>query len=314
MKNWIRERRVTLILFAVMAVGIGLISYPSIADWWNSFHQSGAVASYASSVARMDTSQYDQMIGEAEEYNKKLAESGIHWNLSDQEQTEYQKLLKVPTSEIMGYINIPKIKVTLPLYHGTDPEILKVAVGHMAGSSLPVGGTSTHCSVSGHRGLPSARLFTDIDKLVAGDTWTITVLNRTITYETDQIRIVEPRETADLQIVEGMDLCTLVTCTPYGVNTHRLLVRGHRIANADGEAYVTAEAFQVDPNLVALGIAGLIFFFLILWLLFSTSRSGRRWLGSFKEKREGWTEEKIKQLEEKLQQTGRDPAGQDPDS
>lgn len=300
MKKWFKDNKITIILVIIMALGIGLLSYPAVSDWWNSFHQSRAVASYASSVAQMDTSEYEKLIAEAEAYNAELAESGARWIMTEEEEARYESVLDITGSGIMGYIDIPKIKVTLPIYHGTEESVLQVAIGHLAGTSFPVGGESAHCSVSGHRGLPSARLFTDIDKLVVGDTWTMTVLNRTTSYEVDQIRIVEPSDLADLQIVDGKDYCTLITCTPYGINTHRLLVRGHRIANADGEAYVTADAFQVNPNYVALVIACLLLVILLVWLLFSTSRWGRKKLERMKEKREGWTDAKLDQAAGRL--------------
>ena len=189
---------------------------------------------------------------------------------------EYNRQLAVTDSGIMGYIDIPKIRVTLPIYHGTDETILQIAIGHIAGTSLPVGGASTHCVVSGHRGLPSARLFTDIDKLVEGDTFTMTVLNRTVTYEVDQIRIVEPTDLSNLQIEEGKDYCTLVTCTPYGINTHRLLVRGHRVANANGEANVIADALQIEPVYVAPVVAAPMLIILLILLFVMTSEPFRK--------------------------------------
>ena len=172
----------------------------------------------------------------------------------------------------MGYIDIPKIRQTLPIYHGTDDVILQIAIGHLAWTSFPVGGESTHCVVSGHRGLPSARLFTDLDKLVVGDIWTMTVLNRTVTYEVDQILIVEPEDLSELQIIQGKDYCTLLTCTPYGINSHRLLVRGHRIANLDGYANVTADAMQVDRTLVAMVLAAIMLLILLIHLLVTSSK------------------------------------------
>jgi sortase A len=172
----------------------------------------------------------------------------------------------------MGYIDISKIHVQLPIYHGTDDAILQVAVGHITGSSLPVGGETSHCIISGHRGLPSAKLFTDIDKLVPGDTWTINVLDQTLTYEVDQIRVVLPTDLSDLQMESGKDYCTLVTCTPYGVNSHRLLVRGHRVANAQGNARVTADALQIEPVYVAPFIGGPILIILIIVLIVATRK------------------------------------------
>ncbi len=274
--TWIRRNFVTLILFLIGLIGVGLIAYPTFADWWNSFHQSRAVASYAEAVADMNREEYNQIIEAAEEYNKELAKTGVIWNLDEEQEKKYTSLLNVNETGIMGYIDIPKIKIMLPVYHGVDEAILQVAIGHLSGTSLPVGGRSSHCVVSGHRGLPSAKLFTDIDKLVEGDTWTINVLDRTLTYEVDQIRVVEPTDLSDLQIEKGKDYCTLVTCTPYGINTHRLLVRGHRIENAQGEANVVADALQLEPIYIAPFIAAPMIAFLLIIMLISTSRRGRR--------------------------------------
>ena len=272
MKRWIKEQKVNIILCLVILIGIGLISYPSVSDWWNSFHQTRAVASYAAAVSQMKTEDYDRLFAEADDYNRKLAGTGMKWSMTDEEIREYNSILDISDNGIMGYIDIPSIRQTLPIYHGTDDAVLQVAIGHLAGTSLPVGGDSTHCVVSGHRGLPSARLFTDLDRLIVGDIWTMTVLNRTVTYEVDQIRIVEPEDLSELQIVQGSDYCTLLTCTPYGINTHRLLVRGHRIPNLDGDANVTADAMQVDQTLVAMVVAVIILLILVIILLTVSSK------------------------------------------
>lgn len=272
MKRWIKEQKVNIILCLVILVGIGLLSYPTVSDWWNSFHQTRAVASYAAAVSQMKTEDYDRLFAEADDYNRKLAGTGMKWSMTDEEIQEYNSILDVSDNGIMGYIDIPRIRQTLPIYHGTDDAVLQVAIGHLAGTSLPVGGDSTHCVVSGHRGLPSARLFTDLDRLTVGDIWTMTVLNRTVTYEVDQIRIVEPEDLSELQIVQGSDYCTLLTCTPYGINTHRLLVRGHRIPNLDGDANVTADAMQVDQTLVAMVVAVIILLILVIILLIVSSK------------------------------------------
>lgn len=249
--KWIRKHIITLVLVLIALAGTGLIVYPTFADWWNSFHQTRAVAAYAGTVARLDSNEYDRLINEAEAYNKKLAGTGILWKMTDKEKAEYESLLDVTGTGIMGYIDIPKIQIKLPIYHGTEDSILQIAIGHIAGSSLPVGGATSHCIVSGHRGLPSARLFTDLDKLEEGDTWTLNIMDRTLTYETDQVRVVEPTDLSELQMEQGKDYCTLVTCTPYGINTERLLIRGHRIENAQGEAKVIADALQIRPVYIA---------------------------------------------------------------
>ena len=278
MKRWIKEQKVNIILCLVLLIGIGLISYPTVSDWWNSFHQTRAVASYAAAVSQMKTEDYDRLFAEADDYNRKLAGTGMKWSMTDEEIQEYNSILDISENGIMGYIDIPRIRQTLPIYHGTDDAVLQIAIGHLAGTSLPVGGDSSHCVVSGHRGLPSARLFTDLDKLIVGDVWTMTVLSRTVTYEVDQIRIVEPEDLSELQIVQGSDYCTLLTCTPYGINTHRLLVRGHRIPNLDGDANVTADAMQVDQTLVAMVVAVIILLILVIILLIVSSKwyKGRR--------------------------------------
>ena len=272
MKRWIKEQKVNIILCLVILIGIGLLSYPTVSDWWNSFHQTRAVASYAAAVSQMKTEDYDRLFAEADDYNRKLAGTGMKWSMTDEEIQEYNNVLDISDNGIMGYIDIPRIRQTLPIYHGTDDAVLQVAIGHLAGTSLPVGGDSTHCVVSGHRGLPSARLFTDLDRLTVGDIWTMTVLNRTVTYEVDQIRIVEPEDLSELQIVQGSDYCTLLTCTPYGINTHRLLVRGHRIPNLDGDANVTVDAMQVDQTLVAMVVAVIILLIPVIILLTVSSK------------------------------------------
>ncbi len=275
MKKKTSQTLTTAFLFLTAVVGVGLIAYPTVSDWWNSFHQSRAVASYAEEVTELDTSEYDKLLADAEEYNAGLADSGTLWIMKDEETGEYNNILKIGDTGIMGYITIPKINVTLPLYHGTDEAVLQIAIGHIAGTSMPVGGKSTHCVVSGHRGLPSARLFTDIDKLVEGDTWTVTVLNRTLTYMVDQIRVVEPTDLADLAIEKGKDYFTLVTCTPYGINSHRLLVRGHRVANAQGEATVVADALQIEPVYIAPFIAVPLLLLLVIMVFIVTGRRQR---------------------------------------
>ena len=274
--RWIKENRVTLIIAAVGLFGLGLILYPSVADWWNSFHQSRAVAAYAQKVANMDASEYEKILADAEAYNNNLASKGIKWTMNEDEIAAYEKELDITGTGIMGYITIPKINVELPVYHGIDDAVLQIAIGHMPETSLPVGGESTHCAVSGHRGLPSAKLFTDIDKLVEGDTWTVSVLNRTLTYEVDQIRVVEPSDLSNLKLEQGKDYFTLITCTPYGINTHRLLVRGHRVDNAQGEANVIADALQIEPVYIAPFVALPFIFILLIVMLVSTEYNRRR--------------------------------------
>ena len=243
----------TILLVIILLIGLSLLLYPSFADWWNSFTQTRAIATYTEVVASMDDDKYAALWDKAWEYNASLLERENEYFLSEDRMEEYNNHLNIGGNGIMGYIEIPEIKVTLPIYHGTDEAVLQVAVGHLEWTSLPVGGRSSHCVMSGHRGLPSARLFTDLDKITEGDVFLLRILDEVLTYEVDQIRIVLPHELDDLKIVEGEDLCTLVTCTPYGINSHRLLVRGRRIENQEAvrTVRVTADAILVDPSIVA---------------------------------------------------------------
>ena len=268
---WVRQRVVSIILIGVMLLGCGLLAYHSFSDYWNSFHQSRAVQSYAEHVANMNREDYKQFIEDARAYNERLGQEGISWTLSEERRVEYNGLLNVDGRGIMGYITIPKINVLLPIYHGTEENTLQTSIGHLEQSSLPVGGESSHISMSGHRGLPSARLFTDLDKLREGDTFTITVLNETLTYEVDNIWIVEPNDVSHLTIEPGKDLCTLITCTPYGVNSHRLLVQAHRIENVNGDALVTADAIQIQPVFIAPFLSIPLLVVLLIYVLASTS-------------------------------------------
>ena len=274
--KWITDRLFTIILLGAMFVGICLLAYPSFADYWNSFHQSRAIMTYAENVANMNTEEYEKILEKAKDYNAELAENGISWMLTDEEREAYMSELDVSGNGVMGYIRIRKIDVTLPIYHGTDEAVLQTSIGHLEQSSLPVGGESSHCLLSGHRGLPSARLFTDLDKLVEGDTFTITVLNETLTYEVDHIWIVESQDVSHLGIEQGKDYCTLITCTPYGINTHRLLVRAHRTENANGDAMVVADAIQIRPIYVAPFLAIPLVAVLLLYVLVSTGVKRRK--------------------------------------
>lgn len=268
-----RGHLVDLILVLAVLIGAGLLVYPTFSDWWNDLHQSRAIAGYVARVSDMSEESSSSMWEAAQIYNEKLlTKSGDRFILTDEEKELYNSILDVTGTGIMGYVNIPKIGVSLPIYHGTDPAVLEIAVGHIEGSSLPVGGKGTHCVISGHRGLPSAKLFTDIDQLQEGDTFQLQVLNRTLTYEVDQIRIVLPDELQDLAIDPEQDYCTLVTCTPYGVNTHRLLVRGHRIEEEQTELTVSADAVQIEPRYVVPFIALPILVLIALWILLSSGR------------------------------------------
>lgn len=244
---------VTAILIAALLAGALLLLYPTVSDYWNSFHQSRAIASYAEQVADLDDNTYDQIWADARAYNETLDNSTSRFVMTEEQKKIYEALLNIADNGVMGYIEIPKIKCNLPIYHGTDEAVLQIAIGHVQGSSLPAGGESTHCVLSGHRGLPSAKLFSDLDQLTEGDVFLLRVLDETLTYEVDQIRTVLPDELDDLAIEEGKEYCTLVTCTPYGINSHRLLVRGHRVENQASASTirVTADAMQIEPLLIA---------------------------------------------------------------
>ena len=260
---------ITPLLIMILLAGLSLLLYPAASNYWNSFHQTRAIAGYWEDVANMDTETYDRLWQEANAYNASLLTRSNAYLLSGEQKAEYGGLLDVSGQGVMGYIEIPEINVSLPIYHGTEDSVLQVAVGHLDWTSLPVGGESSHCVLSGHRGLPSAKLFTNLDKLQEGDTFALRVLNEILTYEVDQILIVEPQDTDALEIEEGKDYCTLVTCTPYGINTHRLLVRGHRMDNAEAAktVRVTADATRIEPLLVAPVVAIPILSALLISLL-----------------------------------------------
>ncbi|MGN0720295.1 MAG: class C sortase [Anaerovoracaceae bacterium] len=283
----------TVILILVMIAGLSLLLYPSVSDYWNSFHQTQAIASYAEEVSGLNEVEYDRLWAEAQEYNEKLAKQDSIFMLPEAQKKEYTKLLDISGTGIMGYIEIPSIRCSLPIYHGTEESALQIAVGHLEWSSLPVGGESTHCVLSGHRGLPSAKLFTNLDQLKEGDVFMLRVLDEVLTYEVDQILIVEPQETDSLTIEEGKDLCTLVTCTPYGINTHRLLVRGHRIENLEdaNSIYVTADAMQIEPLIVAPVLAvPILLLLLIAVMLPGGGKAKSRRKKAMKEGKENQTE------------------------
>lgn len=225
-----RKRLSVVFPLLILLAGLALIMYPRLSDWWNSYHQSRAIIHYAEEVSDMDEAEKAGMWESAEEYNEKLTAKAPHWLLTKAEWADYESQLDVTGTGIMGYVEIPRIKCSLPIYHGTEDSVLSAGIGHIEGSSLPIGGENTHCILSGHRGLPSAKLLTDLDKMEEGDVFYLHVLEETLAYKVDKINTVEPDDLKELEIQEGQDLCTLVTCTPYGINSHRLLVRGHRIA------------------------------------------------------------------------------------
>ena len=246
-------------LVVVLIGGLGLIAYPSVADWWNRMHQSYAVAGYVAKTNDMSKAEKKKLLDAAHAYNLKLAANSDRWHMTDEQKHEYNETLDVTGTGIMGYVTIPRIKVKLPVYHGTSDGVLQIAAGHLAGTSLPVGGATTHAVVSGHTGLPSARLLTGLDELQKGGTFAFHVLDETYTYQVDQISVVLPSEISKLNIESGADYATLITCTPYGVNSHRLLVRGHRIPNPK-----VPDSTQYDEpgemTAVAAAVIGLIVF------------------------------------------------------
>ena len=246
-----KNKLINIFLILALVAGLSLLLYPTVSDYWNSLHASQAVASYDQAVKSMDEGKYDELLQRAGQYNRDLFLRGTLFALTDEEREDYNSQLDIDGSGVMGYIEIPTIKVSLPIYHGTSDDVLQVAVGHLEWSSLPVGGESTHCVLSGHRGLPSAKLFTNLDQLTEGDLFVIRTLDEVLTYEIDRILIVLPSELQALAAEEGKDLCTLVTCTPYGVNSHRMLVRGHRVDNQSEAVRLTADAIRIDPLLVA---------------------------------------------------------------
>lgn len=232
------KRKITTITICIMFLaGLSLLLYPFISNQWNTYRQKRLISSYDEQVAKKEEAgeiDYNKEWSEATAYNEALLPSILPDSFavaeaSEEDDEEYMSSLNLNGDGMMGYVEIPKIDVKVPVYHTTEKEVLEKAAGHLEGSSLPVGGESTHSVISAHRGLPSAKLFTDLDKLEKGDHFLISVLDDTLCYEVDKISVVEPTETDGLAVEEGQDLVTLLTCTPYGVNSQRLLVRGHRV-------------------------------------------------------------------------------------
>ena len=269
----------TIMLIVVFMVGLGLLLYPKVSDYINTLHQSRAIASYDESLASLPDADYSDIWESAHAYNARVFADEDRLLFTDEEEADYLSQLDVLGNGIMGYIEISSINVKLALYHGTSEEVLQVGVGHLSNTSLPVGGESTHCVLSGHRGLPSAKLFTDLDQLVVGDIFLLHVLDEVLAYQVDNISIVEPTDIAVLDITEGKDYCTLVTCTPYGINSHRLLIRGVRVDYTEeiiNTIQITSDAKKIDPTLVAPAVAVPILIGLLIWLLLSTRKKKDR--------------------------------------
>lgn len=268
----------TIILALVFCIGLSLLLYPTVADWWNRQTQGYAIAAYTEQIVNLGLDQTEELWNEAHAYNEKLARNGIGFDMSEEETEEYYNTFNVGGTSMIGHIDIPKLNCMLPIYHGTDEAVLSAGVGHLAGTSLPVGGLSTHTVLTGHRGLPSAKLFSELDQLDIGDKFMLSILDDTLTYQVEDITIIIPSDLDFMKIIPGKDLCTLVTCTPYGINTHRLLVRGRRIGTAydPKEAHVMAEALLIDSMLVAPVVAAPILLVLFIWLLFPGKERRRK--------------------------------------
>ena len=268
----------TIALVAIFFVGLSVLLYPTISDFWNEKRQSQAIINYDDLIVDLTPEDYSDLFAEADNYNGKIRNMAYPFLNHKNIEEEYYKTLDINGDGMMGYITIEKIKVQLPIYHGTSAKVLNSAVGHVEGTSLPVGGENTHAVLSAHRGLPSAKLFTNLDKVEVGDIFTVTILDRTITYQVDQIRVVLPNKTEDLQIQKGEDFCTLVTCTPYGINTHRMLVRGTRIENIEEEKKINVitEAYQIDPFIVTPAVAAPILGALLVFLMIKSSKEKKK--------------------------------------
>ena len=261
-----KKNKIGILLVLMLFIGVCGLLYPSVSQYWNSKTQTRAVENYRDILESLKPEDYTKFFNEAENYNAQLYQ--LNFPLTDYHNLKgYNDILDVSGTGIMGYVSIPKLGVELPLYHGVSAKVLNVACGHLEGTSLPVGGENTHCILSAHRGLPHAKLFTELDKMEVGDTFTITVLNRTVTYQVDQIKVVLPNDINDVQIVDGEDLCTLLTCTPYGINSHRLLVRGTRIENAAPVLHVTSNAYRIDSLVATPVVATPILLILLVVLM-----------------------------------------------
>ena len=263
-------RKVTIILLVSFFIGLSVLLYPTISSYWNSKTQSEAIVDYESMLANYEPEDFSKMFEEAEKYNEKLYSLDFPLQEYSKIQSMYWETLDATGTGMMGYISIPKISQELPVYHGTSDSVLGIAVGHFQGSSLPIGGINTHSVVSAHRGLPSATLFTYLDRMEIGDTFTFTILDKTLVYEVDQIRIVDPDDTNLIQIEKGKDYCTLLTCTPYGINTQRLLVRGHQVDTSQNRnLFISNEAYRIDVLIVMPIVALPIIIFLLIYIMFA---------------------------------------------
>jgi len=286
------HRASNIILVLILLVGAAIAGYPAFSEYWNSMHQSRAIMGYAERVAEMSNDEYTEVWDAALDYNRRLAQDPNQWDMSEEDMDDYDSQLNVDGTGNMGFISIPKINVDLPIYHGTSDAVLQTSVGHIDGTSLPAGSVhsdpedfsevefGSHSVLSGHRGLPSAKLFSDLDAMELGDVFYLTILDQTLTYQVDDITVIVPEDSSPLVIFPGYDYCTLMTCTPYGINTHRLLVRGRRVENDKEllEVRVTADALKIEPIYVVPFIAGPVLFLMILWVvIFAGGRKKSRY-------------------------------------
>ena len=276
-----KHRVSNLILVLILLTGVAIAGYPAFSDYWNSMHQTRAIAGYAERVAELTNDEYVSVWEAALDYNRRLASNPNPWAMSDEDIDDYERQLNVDGTGNMGFISIPRIDVNLPVYHGTSEAVLQTSIGHIDGTSLPAGSIhpdeedydkvefASHSVLSGHRGLPSAKLFSDLDAMEVGDVFYLTVLDQTLTYQVDKITVILPEDSSELALFPGKDYCTLMTCTPYGINTHRLLVRGVRVENEKElvDVRVTADALKVEPLYVVPFIAGPVLLLMILWVV-----------------------------------------------
>ena len=280
------HRGSNLLLLLILLIGAAIAGYPAFSEYWNSMHQSRAIMGYAERVAELSNDEYMDVWNDSLEYNRRLAADPNPWDMSDEEMDEYEKQLNVDGTGNMGFISIPKISVNLPVYHGTSDSVLQTSIGHIDGTSLPCGSVhsnpedysevefASHSVLSGHRGLPSAKLFSDLDAMEEGDVFYLTILDQTLTYQVDKITVIVPEDSSELVLFPGKDYCTLMTCTPYGVNTHRLLVRGVRVENDKEllDVRVTADALKIEPLYVVPFIAGPVLLLMIIWVVLFAGR------------------------------------------
>ncbi len=269
-KKGLKKQLPNLIFGVIFLVGVAIFLYPSVSNYVNSIHQSRAINSYDESISTMSQEDYTKFWQAAYEYNKELAAKPMNFTLSDEELTEYNKILDPTGTGVIGYIEIENIGVNLPIYHGTEESVLQVGIGHLEGTSFPTGTSSTHVVLSGHRGLPSSKLFTDLDQMIVGDTFLLHIMDQTFAYQVDNISIVLPEEVTGLAIVDREEYVTLVTCTPYGVNTHRLLVRAKRVDyNEETKLIVPADATRYGTLMIApfIGAPMLLIAFIVFMVM-----------------------------------------------